>query len=248
MYELSILMVEVVHCNFFSYFKLIENVGESVMDKEEKKLTFHYVMTMLAVIVLFTGIFYYVSSQVTSKDVLAFDKDIINYVQAHISNGLTSWVLRLTDLASVTFLMYGVLVVSGLLLWKKKYALMVFIITANGLGALLNKTLKWYFKRERPDILPVIMEKGFSFPSGHSMGSLIFYGSIAYLLLHIIRGNLARVFCLVGLSLLILLIGISRIYLGVHYPTDIVGGFSIGLAFLILCILAFRYYEERNHK
>lgn len=218
------------------------------MDRKEKKLTIRYALTMMAIIGFFTGIFYLVSKQVTSKDLLVFDQHIISFVQSFISVDITRWVLRLTDLASIAFLIYAVLFVSVLLLWKKKYALMVFMITANGLGALLNKTLKWYFKRERPDILPVILEKGYSFPSGHSMGSLLFYGSLAYLLVHILQGTWAKILSFLGLILLILLIGTSRIYLGVHYPTDVVGGYSIGIAFLVLCILAFRYYEERNNK
>ncbi|EOR22662.1 phosphatidylglycerophosphatase B [Niallia nealsonii AAU1] len=128
---------------------------------------------------------------------------------------------------------------------EKKYALAIFIVSVNGLGALLNKLLKWFFKRERPDILPVIIEKGYSFPSGHSMGSLIFFGSCAYLCIHIVKSTGKKVVAYIIASLFILLIGVSRIYLGVHYPTDVVGGYAIGIAYSVVCILAFRLYEYK---
>ena len=219
-----------------------------MMDKTVKKLTLKYALTMMVIILLLVGIFYIISRQISSKDILTFDENIISFVQKYISEDVTIWVLRLTDLGSIHFIVPAIIVVSLLLLWRKKYALVIFILSANVFGGILNKSLKWFFKRERPDILPVIMEKGYSFPSGHSMGSLILYGSIAYILIHLVHSRWGKVMSILVAGFLILAIGISRIYLGVHYPTDIVGGYSIGTAFLLLCILAFRYYEQRTGK
>jgi len=216
------------------------------MKHNEKKITLNYAITMIIFVLLFTSVFYFVAKQVTSQDLLSFDKTIISFVQSFISDRLTKWVLKLTELGSARFISIVLIIISFLLIRRKKYSLAIFIIATNGIGALLNKLLKWFFKRERPDILPVIMEKGFSFPSGHSMGSIIFYGSIAFITIYLVHSTWGKMVSCLVLSITILLIGVSRIYLGVHYPTDVVGGFSIGLAFLVLCILVYRYYIERR--
>ncbi|HEO8422373.1 phosphatase PAP2 family protein [Niallia sp. FSL W8-0635] len=214
----------------------------------ERKITLKYIMMMIAIILVFSSIFYVIAKLVSSSDILSFDNTIIDFIQSYISEDLTIWVERVTFLGSVSFITTAILIITILLLWRKKYALAIFFITANGLGALLNKLLKWFFKRERPDILPVIIEKGYSFPSGHSMGSLIFFGSCAYLCIHIVKSTGSKIIAYIIACLFIVLIGVSRIYLGVHYPTDVVGGYSIGIAYSAICILAFRLYEFRTKR
>lgn len=209
----------------------------------ERKVTLKYIIMMIAIIVVFSSLFYFVAKLVTSSDIISFDDTIIDFIQSYISEDLTRWGERVTFLGSVSFITSAILIISVLLIWKKKYALAIFFITTNGVGALLNKLLKWYFKRERPDILPVIIEKGYSFPSGHSMGSLIFFGSCAYLCIHLVKSTSNKIMAYCIACLFIVLIGGSRIYLGVHYPTDVVGGYSIGVAYSAICILAFRLFE-----
>lgn len=102
-------------------------------------------------------------------------------------------------------------------------------------GSLFNFILKQLFRRPRPELLKMIEIGGYSFPSGHSMTSLIFYGFIIYICLK--YGRHWFKYCItVLLSLLVLFIGISRIYLGVHYASDVLGGFIIGTGWLILFI------------
>lgn len=214
----------------------------------ERKMTLKYIMMMIAIILVFSSIFYLIAKLVSSSDILSFDDTIIDFIQSYISEDLTIWVERVTFLGSVSFITSAILIIAVLLLWKKKYALAIFLVTANGVGAILNKLLKWFFKRERPDILPVIIEKGYSFPSGHSMGSLIFFGSCAYLCIHIVKSTGSKIIAYIIACLFIVLIGGSRIYLGVHYPTDVVGGYSIGIAYSAICILAFRLYEYRSKR
>ncbi|WP_400241767.1 phosphatase PAP2 family protein [Niallia sp. JL1B1071] len=209
----------------------------------ERKITLKYIILMIAIIITFSCVFYLIAKLVTSSDIIAFDDTIIDFIQSFISDDLTIWVERVTFLGSVSFITTALLIITVLLLWRKKYALAIFFVFANGFGALLNKLLKWFFKRERPDILPVIIEEGYSFPSGHSMGSLIFFGSCAYLFIHIVKSTGNKIIAYMVACLSIIQIGISRIYLGVHYPTDVVGGYSIGIAYSAVCILAFRLYE-----
>lgn len=108
-------------------------------------------------------------------------------------------------------------------------------------AGLLNAVFKEFFQRARPEpsllgFLPPATAQGFSFPSGHAMVSFIFYGYLAYLY----RRLVGRHWLLVGVgtALLVLVIGLSRIYLAVHWPSDVVAGYAAGLAYLVGCVAA----------
>lgn len=101
---------------------------------------------------------------------------------------------------------------------------------------LLNYVLKIIFARSRPIDINLIVETGFSFPSGHAMMSLGIYGFLIYLLLLSDKNKISKIIGSASLILLIFLIGISRIYLGVHYATDVIAGFIISASYLLLFI------------
>ena len=101
---------------------------------------------------------------------------------------------------------------------------------------LLNYLLKIIFARSRPIDINLIVETGFSFPSGHAMISLGIYGFLIYLLLSSGKNKISKIIGTASLILLIFLIGISRIYLGVHYATDVIAGFIISASYLLLFI------------
>ena len=101
---------------------------------------------------------------------------------------------------------------------------------------LLNYLLKIIFARSRPIDINLIVETGFSFPSGHAMMSLGIYGFLIYLLLLSDKNKISKIIGTCFLILLIFLIGISRIYLGVHYATDVIAGFIISASYLLLFI------------
>lgn len=101
---------------------------------------------------------------------------------------------------------------------------------------LLNYVLKILFSRNRPADINLIVETGFSFPSGHAMMSLGIYGFLIYLLLLSDKNKISKIIGSASLILLIFLIGISRIYLGVHYATDVIAGFIISASYLLLFI------------
>ena len=100
----------------------------------------------------------------------------------------------------------------------------------------LNRIIKTIIARPRPQILRLVQEDGYSFPSGHSMVSMGFYGFLIYLIFKNIQNKKLKYPLIIFLSILILLIGISRIYLGVHYFTDVIGGFIIAIIYLIVFI------------
>lgn len=101
---------------------------------------------------------------------------------------------------------------------------------------ILNQVLKFILRRPRPTEFRIINETGYSFPSGHSMISMAFYGFLIYLIYKNIKNKYLKTTIIIILSLLIIAIGISRIYLGVHYVSDVIGGFLISISYLIVYI------------
>ena len=101
---------------------------------------------------------------------------------------------------------------------------------------ILNQLLKGILQRPRPTEYRIIEETGYSFPSGHSMISMAFYGYLIYLIYKYLKNKYIKWISIVVLSLLICTIGISRIYLGVHYTSDVLGGFLISISYLVIFI------------
>ncbi|GKU80844.1 phosphatase PAP2 family protein [Niallia sp. NCCP-28] len=216
--------------------------------EKESQMTRKYVFFVLFIVLAGLAAFIGIAKWVTSKDVIAFDSTVIAFIQSFVSDRFTLLMIAISFFGSIKWIAVALIIIACLLCWKKKYALALFLLSASGGGALLNISLKWFFKRERPDILPIVIEKSYSFPSGHSMGSLLFYGSLAFVVLHLMKPSKIRKVAVVVFCLFILLIGISRIYLGVHFPTDVLGGYSVGMAFLFICIIVFRYYEKKTNR
>ena len=119
-------------------------------------------------------------------------------------------------------------------------------IRAQGEQLLLNPTFKALFARPRPWFAdPFVVEKHSSFPSGHSMGSMIFYSLVAYLAVTLLPGRRGKVVLAAWLGLLVLLVGFSRIYLGAHWPTDVLGGYAAGACWVVLVIVALEWIRRR---
>ena len=107
---------------------------------------------------------------------------------------------------------------------------------------ILNQLLKRLLQRPRPTEFRIIEENGYSFPSGHSMVSMAFYGYLIYLIYRFVKNKYLKWISIVLLSLLICLIGISRIYLGVHYTSDVLGGFLISISYVVIYISVFNKF------
>lgn len=144
----------------------------------------------------------------------------------------------------IVLLIIGFVVGIGLLIKDKKAQATTLAIAATGAVA-LNYLLKDLFARDRPALWERIVDVGsYSFPSGHAMISLVVYGMIGYLLAILFRRWQKSVLFLT--ILLINSIGLSRLYLGVHWPTDVVAGYAAGLVWLVTCILSLEVWRQRN--
>ena len=111
----------------------------------------------------------------------------------------------------------------------------------------LNQLLKRILQRPRPTEFRIVEETGYSFPSGHSMASMAFYGYLIYLIYRYIKNKYVKWTLITILSLLICSIGISRIYLGVHYTSDVLGGFLLSISYLVVYISLIKDILPKNN-
>ena len=164
--------------------------------------------------------------------------DIIGYQMVStflISDFATPIAKIITNFGGAIFLI-ATTVVLFILIKNKKIG--IAIATNLVLVALLNQLLKNILQRPRPTEYRIIQETGYSFPSGHSMASMAFYGYLIYLIYKYVENKNTKWILIMLLSILICSIGISRIYLGVHYTSDVLGGFLISISYLVIYISA----------
>lgn len=133
-----------------------------------------------------------------------------------------------------------------LLLVKKDVHSFLFIMLTTIAGSLLNRGLKHIYERERPLSNELVDGTGYSFPSGHSVASMIFFGCCIYLIIKSGWNRTLKWLSSVLLALLIFLIGFSRVYFHVHYPSDVLGGFAFGFSFLLFSIYLFEMSRNSN--
>jgi undecaprenyl-diphosphatase len=155
--------------------------------------------------------------------------------------------MDITALGGVTILALVTLLAAGYLLLMRRYGATVLVMVASLGGGVLSEGLKRVFARARPDIVPhLVTVESLSFPSGHSMAAAVIYLTLGALLARFTARRRVRVYIL-GISLgLTFLIGITRVYLGVHYPTDVLAGWAAGLAWALVCWLVARYLQYRG--
>jgi undecaprenyl-diphosphatase len=155
--------------------------------------------------------------------------------------------IDVTALGGTGVLAIILLIVVGYLALEGRYDAIALIVVATAGGGLLSEVLKWWFARKRPEIVPHLVNVGSaSFPSGHSLLAVVTYLTLGALLARFVRRRRSRTYCIVVSLLLALLIGLSRVYLGVHYPTDVLAGWSAGLAWALPCWLVARYLQYRG--
>jgi undecaprenyl-diphosphatase len=189
-----------------------------------------------------------ISLFISDQKIIYFDRTIIDNVQGLETPFLTNVMKFFTFIGSAPF----VIVLSLFLLFflykvlHHRFELILFVAAIAG-SAILNGILKQFFQRVRPDFHRLIDIEGFSFPSGHAMNAFTVYGIISFLLWRHIPSRLGRGALLLISTVMILTIGISRIYLGVHYPSDIVGGYFASGFWITTAILFFQYYQEKRY-
>ena len=198
----------------------------------------------LVVCLLLWG-FIALAGEVMEGDTQAFDTRILQALRDPADparprgpSWLTPALLDLTAIGGPTVLGLVVVSVAGFLLLQARYRTALVILITSASGEVVNNVLKNFFERPRPDVVPHLREvTSASFPSGHAMESAIIYLTLGAMLMRIVDGRLAKIYCMTMAIFATLLVGMSRVYLGVHFPTDVVGGWIFGFAWASLCWL-----------
>lgn len=188
---------------------------------------FGYVLCSICFIIFLCLLYY-----VLKYDSLSIDSNIYNFIRNNImTDGLNPYVKLITELGGVGFTIILTLLI---VVFSKKYR--YFVAGNVVLATLVNQIIKHIVKRPRPNVLRLVEETGYSFPSGHSMVSMVLYGIIIYIIYKNVKNKYVKWISIILLSLLILLIGFSRVYVGVHYATDVISGFLLGFVVLVIYI------------
>jgi len=168
---------------------------------------------------------------VLTKNDIYLDSMVYNFISKYISNDLTSVLKTLTHLSGTIMVILITLLV---LIFHKNKKYGIFMAIDLILITIFQYILKFTFLRVRPVDINLIEETGYSFPSGHSLTAFAFYGFIIYLIQTSKLDKRSKNIYTILFSIIILVVGVSRVYLGVHFFTDVVGAFSFSLAFLII--------------
>jgi undecaprenyl-diphosphatase len=175
----------------------------------------------------------------------AFDEGFMRWLDLRATDDLTRWILALTDLGdwqvavAIGMAASGVLWVHG----QRMAALFVWVALSGTL--LLDNLTKELFGRDRPSVFEWRTDhaSGGSFPSGHTMNATVIYTLIAHMVARFAQSRTLRIFAALMAGTIIAGVALSRVYIGVHYPTDVVGGALIGGAWALTCILVLQAIE-----
>jgi membrane-associated phospholipid phosphatase len=166
------------------------------------------------------------------------DTRLADWLHEHATPGWTDFFERVTWLGNLPVLLTVTVVAVAVLAWKRETLELQLLLLAAVGAEILTVGLKLGFHRERPFYAdPLARESTYSFPSGHATVSLAVYGTLAFIIARHLSNRTARIAVLVAAAVLVLLIGFSRLYLGVHFLTDVIAGFALGLAWVTLCVL-----------
>lgn len=226
------------------------------LSRENKVLPF-YLLILAAFVVFIIGInvFVELTDQLSGESLKNYDQSITDFVISYRSPFKTRFFQVISVIGDFYGYVVSFLLISIFLFMKFRNA--EFILQLCGvviLSALSNLALKKVINRARPTIEHIVVVNTLSYPSGHSMGAMAFYGFIIYLLFQIKMARFLRGVLCVFFMFLILSIGVSRIYLGVHFPSDVAGGFIAGLIWVAFCIVLYniiflyRRQKVREHK
>ncbi len=209
-----------------------------------RRSIFVFVAAVVAAGAALGGFLAIVDALADHEGVYYLDFQVRHFVMGQVRPDLTAWAIRITEVGSVPGTT-ALVVLTSVFLWRKgkRWAVARLIFSITG-GTLVFTGLKLLFHRPRPvDML--VPATGYSFPSGHAFMATVFYGLLIYLVWTESQSRAVRAVATTLGALMIALIGMSRIYLGVHWMTDVMGGFLAGFVWLCLSLAAAHFAERR---
>lgn len=200
---------------------------------------------LILIIIPFFTIIIIITSKIINGKELFIDKLAYNILVEELRSPTMTIIMKnITKLSNTGFMVIIATILTLLFLFKWKQKNIAKLIPASLIFiTLMNQTLKIIFQRERPLGYRLIEMTGYSFPSGHAMVSMAFYGLLIYIIYHLVKNKTLRNILITLNILIIILVGISRVYLGVHYLSDIITGYSISIIYLLLLKKLLKKYK-----
>lgn len=206
-------------------------------------------IVVISLLICALVIFIFVTRRIFFLHRTGFDQRVFNYLSQHVSERNNEVMLFFTFLGSHEFLIPANLVLIAYFIFIEKHKWYSIKVPAIALSSLaLMFILKHLFNRPRPSIPLLYEAKGLSFPSGHALMSITFYGLLIYIVFKTFRNAKAKWTLIVFLLLLILIIGFTRIYLRVHYTTDVIAGYCMGFLWLSFAIWLLNRLEKYSRQ
>jgi undecaprenyl-diphosphatase len=210
-------------------------------------------LVLLSVLALGLFVFIRIASEVTEGDTLSMDRAILLWLRVPGNTELPigpHWLLKamteITALGGGTILTLLTILVAAYLVAARRPAMAAFVIAAVSGGAVLSALLKDIFERPRPELVAhLVNASSASFPSGHAMNSAVTYLTLGALLAQTESSHTVRIYLIVAAIFLTLMVGVSRVYLGVHWPTDVAAGWCVGGVWALSCMLLANYFRRR---
>jgi undecaprenyl-diphosphatase len=194
-------------------------------------------------------LFAYLIRRVIVLQKTGFDQEVFKFLEPYVSEANNQFMLAVTFLGTHRFLIPANLALIAYFLFIRRhkwYSIKVPAIALSSLGLMFG--LKHFFGRPRPNVPLLFEAEGLSFPSGHALFSITFYGLLVYIIYHGIKNKGAKWTLIVFLVLLMLVIGFSRVYLRVHYASDVIAGFSVGFMWLVFAIWMLNRMERFSRR
>jgi membrane-associated phospholipid phosphatase len=198
----------------------------------------HLATSLLATLAACTLAFSKLAEEMAGGELVSIDGTVVVWLHSHATGLATLLLSAVTSLGGTQVLLAVTLLATVGLLARRRIAHAALMGAAFAGGEALNSALKAAFERPRPSFSdPLATAAGYSFPSGHAMVSLTVYGGLAFVIAASVGSRRAQLLVLISAIVLVLAIGFSRVYLGVHYASDVLAAYSAGLAWLTLCAL-----------
>lgn len=191
------------------------------------------IIAIVIFVVLFSGVMnntYWVHN---------LDNTIIAFVRPNFPGWKTAFFTRFTVLFNTVPIILYLVVGTAVLALRQRIRASLFFVFTTAFGNLLNSLVKHFVSRPRPSYHQLMHYTGYSFPSGHSIASVLLLGSLMVLAHYYIRNRSYRLIIYIVFIFLIMLVGYSRIYVGVHYPSDVLAGYALGTIVVVLGDLFF---------
>ena len=175
-----------------------------------------------------------------------FDTTITNFIHRNISGEIHKILEVITFIGGVKFLPFLVIFICLVLVLKKKENYAELLLFNFLLSTIVYVVLKNIIQRPRPSIFLFIKETGYSFPSGHATNNMAFYGMLIYLAYKTIKNKKLKILTITLLSLWILIMGTTRIYFNVHYPSDVLAGYVLGIICILISLIIKTKRQEKT--